>query len=168
MGMPPSLPRGVRATSGPLACAAMRLILQRVHAAAVTVEGAVTGRIDHGLMALVGVGHASTEGDARWLADKAQGLRVFADEEGRMNRSVVDVGGGILAISQFTLYGNADKGRRPSFIDAAAPEHGQHLYEVFCESLSVPVGRGVFGAHMDIAMTCDGPVTIILESEGRQ
>lgn len=132
-----------------------------------TVDGAVTGRIDQGLMALVGVGHASTEADARWLADKAQGLRVFADDEGRMNRSVVDVGGGILAISQFTLYGNADRGRRPSFIDAAAPEHGQRLYEVFCDALAVPVGRGVFGAHMDIAMTCDGPVTITLESEGR-
>ena len=144
----------------------MKLILQRVHDAAVTVDGTVTGSIDRGLMALVGVGHHSTEGDARWLAGKAEGLRVFSDEEGRMNRSVVDVAGGILAVSQFTLSGNVDKGRRPSFIDAADPERGQHLYEVFCDALTVPVGRGVFGAHMDIAMTCDGPVTIVLQREG--
>ncbi|CAN5120819.1 D-aminoacyl-tRNA deacylase [soil metagenome] len=145
----------------------MRLILQRVHRAAVTVDGRVTGSIDHGLMVLVGVGHASTDGDARWLAAKAEGLRIFTDDHGRMNRSVVDVGGAVLAISQFTLYGNADKGRRPSFIEAAAPEQATHLYEVFCDALTVPVGRGIFGAHMDIDMVCDGPVTITLDSEGR-
>ena len=145
----------------------MKVVLQRVHHAAVTVDGSVTGQIDQGLVALVGVGHASTEADARWLAAKAEGLRVFSDADGRMNRSVAEAEGGILAISQFTLYGNADKGRRPSFIDAAAPDHGQRLYEAFCDALTVPVGRGVFGAHMDIAMTCDGPVTITLTSEGR-
>lgn len=151
-----------------LACPGVRLVLQRVHRAAVTVQGAVTGRIDHGLMILVGVGHASTEADARWLAAKAEGLRVFADEQGRMNRSVGEVGGGVLAVSQFTLYGNADKGRRPSFVDAADPAHGQWLYERFCDALTVPVGRGVFGAHMDIDMVCDGPVTLVLRSEGRR
>lgn len=145
----------------------MRLVLQRVHAAAVTVDGVVTGRIGQGLMALVGVGHASTDADAHWLADKAQGLRVFADDAGRMNRSVADVGGGVLAISQFTLYGSVEKGRRPSFVQAADPSEADRLYEVFCDALSVPVQRGVFGAHMDIDMTCDGPVTITLESEGR-
>ncbi len=141
-------------------------MLQRVHRAAVTVDGVVTGRIDRGLMCLVGVGHGSTEADARWLASKVEGLRVFSDKDGRMNLSVTDVGGGVLAVSQFTLYGNAEKGRRPSFIDAAAPEEGDRLYQVFCEALDVPVGRGVFGAHMDIDMVCDGPVTIVLERTG--
>jgi D-tyrosyl-tRNA(Tyr) deacylase len=143
----------------------MKVVLQRVHRAAVTVEGVVTGRIGQGLVALVGVGQASTAEDARWLAAKSEGLRVFADDGGRMNRSVADVGGGVLAISQFTLYGNADRGRRPSFIDAASPEHGLALYEVFCDALGVPVGRGVFGAHMDIDMVADGPVTIVLTRE---
>lgn len=141
----------------------MRVVLQRVHRAHVTVDGAVTGRTGQGLVALVGVGHDSTEADARWLAGKTEGLRVFADDEGRMNRSVADIGGGILAISQFTLYGDTRKGRRPSFVDAAQPETGSHLYDVFCDALTVPVGRGVFGAHMDIEMVCDGPVTILLE-----
>ncbi len=145
----------------------MRIIIQRVHLAKVTVDGAVTGQIDQGLMCLVGVGHDSTDADARWLAAKAEGLRVFSDAQGKMNRSVGDVGGGILAISQFTLYGNVDKGRRPSFVDAAAPDEADRLYRVFCDALTVPVGRGVFGAHMDIDMVCDGPVTLTLTSEGR-
>ena len=143
----------------------MQVVLQRVRRAAVTVDGAVTGAIDLGLMALIGVGHASTDDDARWLAAKTEGLRVFADDEGRMNRSVADVGGGVLAISQFTLYGDASKGRRPSFIDAAEPEEGRRLYEVYCDALTVPCGRGVFGAHMDIEMLADGPVTMILRRE---
>jgi D-aminoacyl-tRNA deacylase len=143
----------------------VRVVLQRVIEAAVTVEGTETGRIGPGLVALVGVGHASTAEDARWLAAKAEGLRVFADAAGRMNRSVAEVGGGILAISQFTLYGDASRGRRPSFVDAADPERGDALYRTFCDALTVPVGRGVFGAHMTIAMTCDGPVTIVLQRE---
>lgn len=145
----------------------MRVVLQRVHHAAVTVDGVVTGEIGHGLMCLVGVGHASTDADARWLAAKVEGLRVFGDDEGRMDRSVADVGGGVLAISQFTLYGDVAKGRRPSFVAAAEPDRGRARYETFCNALTVPVGRGVFGAHMDIAMTCDGPVTLTLVSEGR-
>ena len=128
-------------------------------------EGAVTGEVGVGLMVLVGVGHASTVDDARWLAAKTEALRVFADDEGRMNRSVSEVGGGVLAISQFTLYGDASKGRRPSFIDAAPPEEGKRLYEVYCDALTVPCGRGVFGAHMIIDMVADGPVTMTLRRE---
>ena len=143
----------------------MQVVLQRVRRAAVAVDGAVTGSIDLGLMALVGVGHASTEDDARWLAAKTVDLRIFADDEGRMNRSVAEVGGGVLAISQFTLYGNARKGRRPSFVDAAQPTAGQRLYEAYCDALTVPCGRGVFGAHMEIDMVADGPVTMILRRE---
>lgn len=140
----------------------MRVVLQRVQRAAVRVEGAVTGEIGAGLVALVGVGHASTVDDARWLAAKTTALRVFADDEGRMNRSVAEIGGGVLAISQFTLYGNVEKGRRPSFVEAAAPEYGARLYDVYCDALDVPCGRGVFGAHMEIEMVADGPVTILL------
>lgn len=145
----------------------MRIVLQRVHRAAVTVEGQITGSIDRGLMVLVGVGHDSTDADAMWLAAKVEGLRIFADDAGAMNRSVVDVGGGILAISQFTLYGDTRKGRRPSFVDAAPPADADRLYQIFCDALTVPVGRGVFGVHMDIDMVCDGPVTLTLQSEGR-
>lgn len=145
----------------------MRLVIQRVHRAAVTADGVRTGEIGVGLVVLVGVGHASTAGDAAWLAGKTQDLRVFTDEAGRMNRSLRDVSGGVLAISQFTLYGDARKGRRPTFTAAAAPEAGDRLYEAYCDALDVPVRKGVFGAHMDIDMVCDGPVTISLESEGR-
>lgn len=144
----------------------MKLVLQRVARAAVSVDGGVTGAIGRGLVVLVGVGRESTAADARWLAEKTVGLRVFADDEGRMNRSVRDVGGGVLAISQFTLYGDAAKGRRPSFISAADPSEGQRLYEEFCAAVraaGVEVGRGVFGAHMVIDFVADGPVTILLE-----
>ena len=143
----------------------MQVVLQRVRRAAVTVDGEVTGAIDHGLMVLVGVGRSSTDDDARWLAAKTEGLRVFADDEGRMNRSVAEAGGGVLAISQFTLYGDASKGRRPSFVDAAEPEEGRRLYEVYCDAFTVPCERGVFGAHMLIDMVADGPVTITLRRE---
>ncbi|HEY8341043.1 MAG TPA: D-aminoacyl-tRNA deacylase, partial [Egibacteraceae bacterium] len=139
--------------------------LQRVTRAAVRVEGRVVGEIGLGLVALVGVGHRSTAADAAWLAAKTTGLRVFADDAGRMNRSLHDVGGSVLAISQFTLYGDASKGRRPSFVDAAPPEVGERLYEAYCEALDVPVARGVFGAHMVIDMTADGPVTLTLRRE---
>ena len=143
----------------------MQVVLQRVRRAAVSVDGSVTGEVGVGLMALVGVGHASTDDDARWLAAKTEALRIFPDDEGRMNRSVTDVGGGVLAISQFTLYGDASKGRRPSFVDAAEPDEGRRLYEVYCDALTVPVGRGVFGAHMEIDMVADGPVTMVLRRE---
>ena len=143
----------------------MQVVLQRVRRAAVAVEGQVTGSIETGLVALVGVGRASTDDDAQWLAAKTVALRVFPDAEGRMNRSVAEVGGAVLAISQFTLYGNVAKGRRPSFVDAAEPDHGQRLYEAYCDALTVPCGRGVFGAHMEIDMVADGPVTMLLRRE---
>lgn len=143
----------------------MQVVLQRVSSAEVVVAGKVTGAIGHGLVALVGVGHASTADDAAWLARKTTALRVFADADGKMNRSVADVGGEVLAISQFTLYGDASKGNRPSFVKAAPPEAGEQLYDAYCAALTVPVGRGVFGAHMDIRMVADGPVTIRLVRE---
>lgn len=144
----------------------MQVVLQRVERAAVRVDGEVTGAIGRGLVALVGVGHDSSADDARWLAAKTQGLRVFADDQGLMNLSVSEVAGGVLAISQFTLYGDASKGRRPSFVRAAEPAVGKRLYEVYCDALSVPCERGVFGAHMVIEMVADGPVTILLRREG--
>lgn len=125
----------------------------------------MTGAVGVGLFALVGVGHRSTPDDARWLAAKTEALRVFGDAEGLMNRSVAEVGGGVLAVSQFTLYGDTRKGRRPSFLDAAAPERAQVLYEAYCDALTVPVGRGVFGARMDIDADLDGPVTLLLRRE---
>lgn len=143
----------------------MQVVLQRVSSGAVRVDGVVTGSVGVGLFALVGVGHGSTEDDARWLAAKTEGLRMFADADGLMNRSVGEVGGGVLAVSQFTLYGDTRKGRRPSFLDAAAPEDAQALYEAYCDALTVPVGRGVFGAHMDIDAALDGPVTLLLRRE---
>lgn len=143
----------------------MQVVLQRVSHAEVRVDGAVTGAIGLGLVALVGVGHRSTADDATWLARKTQQLRIFADAVGRMNRSVEDVDGSVLAISQFTLYGDASKGRRPSFVHAADPRLGEDLYGAFCAALTVPVGRGVFGAHMEVAMVADGPVTIRLTRE---
>lgn len=144
----------------------MQVVVQRVQRAAVRVDGDETGAIGAGLVALVGVGRASTEADARWLAAKTTALRVFADDEGRMNRSVAEVGGSVLAISQFTLYGDASKGRRPSFVQAAEPATGRRLYEVYCDALDVPCARGVFGAHMVIEMVADGPVTLTLRREG--
>lgn len=144
----------------------MRVILQRVTSAAVRVDGEVVGRIGVGLLALVGVGHASTERDAAWLARKTADLRVFADPAGRMNRSVRDISGAVLAVSQFTLYGDASRGRRPSFVGAAEPERAQYLYERYCSDLPVETERGVFGAHMTITAEADGPVTMLLEREG--
>lgn len=141
----------------------MQVVLQRVTSAAVTVDGGVAGRIGPGLVALVGVGRESTAADARWLAAKTATLRVFGDEHGRMNRSLAEVGGGVLAISQFTLYADVARGRRPSFVRAADPEVAEALYDAYCEAIDAPVARGVFGAHMTIEMVADGPVTIRLE-----
>ncbi len=141
----------------------MQVVLQRVREATVTVAGEAVGAIGHGLVALVGVGRRSTPADAAWLAAKTEGLRIFADADGRMNRSVADVGGSVLAISQFTLYGDAARGRRPSFVEAAEPDQAEHLYQAYCDALTVPVAQGVFGAHMLIDLCADGPVTIRLE-----
>ena len=141
----------------------MRVVVQRVRRASVTADGRVSGTIGHGLVALVGVGHRSTDADARWLAAKTEALRVFEDEQGRMNRSLADVGGQVLAVSQFTLYGDVSKGRRPSFVAAAQPERAERLYRLYCSCLQVPVATGVFGAAMVIDMVADGPVTLLLE-----
>ncbi len=140
----------------------MQVVLQRVQDASVSVDGEQVGAIGLGLVALVGVGRESCEADATWLAAKTEQVRVFADEDGRMNRSCEEVGGAVLAISQFTLYGDARKGRRPSFVAAADPAEGERLYEAYCDALTVPCARGVFGAHMQIRLTADGPVTLTL------
>lgn len=143
----------------------MRVVLQRVRRAVVQVDGEQAGAIEAGLLALVGVGRGSTDADARWLAAKTENLRLFADEDDRMNRSVAEIGGAVLAISQFTLYGDASKGRRPSFVTAADPDEGERLYRAYCDALTVPTATGVFGAHMEIELVADGPVTIELSRE---
>jgi D-tyrosyl-tRNA(Tyr) deacylase len=146
----------------------MRVLLQRVSKARVTVEGEVVGRIERGFVALVGVTHTDTEAEAGWLANKVAGLRLFEDGEGKMNLSLADVGGSLLVVSQFTLYGDARKGRRPSFTDAARPETAEPLVTFFAETLreeGLKVETGVFGAMMLVEIHNDGPVTLILEKE---
>lgn len=150
--------------------AAMRIVVQRVSSASVTVNGQMTGSIDRGLLALVGITHGDSPVEMEWMADKLLSLRIFSDDEGKMNRSVSDIGGGILVVSQFTLYGDLRKGTRPSFIDAARPEHAEPLYDMLVARLrergeehGISIGTGVFGAMMDVALVNDGPVTIILE-----
>jgi len=146
----------------------MRCVLQRVSRASVTVEGHVTGEIGKGFLVLLGVEEGDGEADMRYLADKVAGLRVFEDANGKMNLSVQDVGGAVLAVSQFTLLGDARHGRRPSFIAAARPETAIPLYEGFCACLraaGLQVETGVFQAHMDVALVNDGPVTILLDSK---
>ncbi len=145
----------------------MIAVVQRVREASVTVEGAVVGAIGPGLLVLLGVHTTDTAAEADWLARKVAGLRIFADEAGKMNRSVVDAGGEVLVVSQFTLYGDVQKGFRPSFIEAAAPDVAVPLYERFCRAVEAHVGRpvptGRFGAMMDVALVNDGPVTILVE-----
>ena len=144
----------------------MRVVLQRVSRARVTVDGRVTGEIGVGLLLLVGFTLVDAEESLSWMADKVLGLRVFADEHEKMNRSVVEVGGGLLVVSQFTLYGDTRKGRRPSFVEAAPPEVAIPLYERFLSKLRItelPVQTGEFGAMMDVELVNDGPVTLILE-----
>ncbi len=144
----------------------MRVVLQRVKEASVTVEGTVTGQIDQGFLLLVGVTHDDTLEQVNWLADKIAGLRVFEDEEERMNLSLQDVEGKILSVSQFTLYGDVKKGRRPAFTEAAKPDVANELYEAFNARLrqqGIIVETGQFGAMMDVALVNDGPVTLILE-----
>ena len=146
----------------------MRVLLQRGTRAEVTVEGKVRGAIGPGLMALVGVGPDDSAEIARALADKSVDLRIFRDEDGRTNRSLTDVGGAVLVVSQFTLYGDTRKGRRPSFIYAAAPDLAAELVEVFAtaiEARGVEVGRGEFGAEMAVELVNDGPMTIWLDSD---
>jgi D-aminoacyl-tRNA deacylase len=146
----------------------MRAVIQRVTQALVRVDGHTTGEIARGLVALIAVGRNDTPETAATVAEKIVNLRIFDDPQGKMNLSLLDVGGAVLAVSQFTLYGDARGQRRPSFIQAAPPEQGKLLYENFVESLQtlgVPVATGVFQAHMSLELTNDGPVTILLDSE---
>jgi D-tyrosyl-tRNA(Tyr) deacylase len=145
----------------------MRAVIQRVSHASVTVDGRVVGEVGLGFLVLLGVGHGDGEADAAYLAEKIAGLRVFGDAEGKMNLALGDVGGGALVVSQFTLYGDTRRGRRPSFTDAAPPDEADRLYRVFCDLLAargIPVARGVFQAHMRVALLNDGPVTLLLDS----
>ena len=143
------------------------MVVQRVLRASVRVAGEVRGSVDRGLLAFVGVANGDGEEAARFLADKLAGLRIFEDDAGKMNRSVVDVGGGVLVVSQFTLLGDARKGNRPGFTDAAPPEEANALYERFCALLrerGLEVGTGVFRASMEVELVNEGPVTILLDS----
>ena len=146
----------------------MRAVVQRVSRASVTVNSEVVGRIDRGLLVFLGVTHADNEAAADYLAEKTAGLRIFEDEAGKMNLSIADVGGAVLAVSQFTLYGDVRKGKRPSFDDAARPEQARKLYEYFVErirSLGLRCETGRFQEMMQIQLVNDGPVTILLDSE---
>lgn len=146
----------------------MRILLQRVKKASVTVDGKVVGAIGQGYMILVGIGHGDGEMQASWLAQKISGLRVFEDDDGKFNLSIRDVGGSALVVSQFTLYADARKGRRPAFVDAALPEVAEPLVERFADLLraeGVPVEMGIFGARMLVEIHNDGPVTIWLERD---
>ncbi|MHB8411434.1 MAG: D-aminoacyl-tRNA deacylase [Candidatus Acidiferrales bacterium] len=146
----------------------MRAVVQRVSSARVIVDGRVTGEIGAGLVVLVAVGRTDTPETAALIAEKSANLRIFNDDQGKMNRSLVDIGGAVLAVSQFTLYGDARGGRRPSFIQAAPPEQGKSLYEEFVRAvtaLGVRVETGVFQTHMSVELTNDGPVTILLDSD---
>ena len=146
----------------------MRAVLQRVSRATVVIDGETVGAIPRGLLVLLGVAPEDTEKEARWLAEKVAGLRVFSDEAGKMNLGVAEVGGGVLVVSQFTLYGDCRKGRRPSFIAAAPPEVAVPLYEAFVNALralGLPVATGRFGAMMQVELVNDGPVTLILDTK---
>ena len=146
----------------------MRVVVQRVSEASVTVDGQVVGAIGPGFLLLVGVTHEDSEPEAAYLARKIAGLRVFEDGDGKMNLGLADAGGAVLAVSQFTLYGNVRKGRRPSFIDAARPEQAEPLYQRFCQLLAaegITVERGVFQAEMQVRLINDGPVTLWLDTD---
>ena len=146
----------------------MRAVIQRVRHARVTVDGEVTGEIGPGILILLGVKAEDTESDGAWLASKIANLRIFSDASGKMNDSLIDLGGGALVVSQFTLYGDCRKGRRPSFVGAAHPDHAEPLYERFCEQIAengvATVERGIFGAMMDVELLNDGPVTLTIDS----
>lgn len=146
----------------------MRAVLTRVNSASVAIGGEVVGEIGKGFLILLGVGPEDTEVQCRYLAEKALGLRVFEDENGKMNLGLADVDGQVLVVSQFTLYGNCRKGRRPSFTDAANPELGNRMYQRFlqiCEELGYPPQHGQFGADMQVESVNDGPVTLILDTD---
>lgn len=145
----------------------MRACIQRVSEAHVTVDGVETGRIGRGLVVLLGVGHNDGEAEVAWLAEKIAGLRIFEDEAGKMNRSLAEVGGAMLVVSQFTLFGDCRRGRRPSFIDAAPPELAERLYESFVDAVrkvGIEVGTGKFREHMLVSLVNDGPVTLWMDT----
>jgi len=144
----------------------MRILLQRVSEASVTVDGEEVSRIGRGFLLLVGATHTDTEQDVEWLANKVAGLRVFEDAEGKMNLGLTDVGGEALVVSQFTLYGDTSKGRRPAFVDAARPEVAEPLVDRFAlllQEMGIPTKKGVFGAMMQVQLVNDGPVTMMIE-----
>jgi D-tyrosyl-tRNA(Tyr) deacylase len=150
----------------------MRCVIQRVNSAVVTIDALSVGRIGRGLLVLVGVEEEDGSGDADWAAEKIARMRIFADDDGKMNRSVVDIDGGLLVVSQFTLHASTQKGNRPSFLRAARPEEAVPLYERFLAALereaARPVARGVFAADMAVSLVNDGPVTILLDSRRRE
>lgn len=144
----------------------MKVVLQRVSRASVAVDGKVVGAIGRGYLALIGITHTDAEPEIDWMAEKILTLRLFPDADGKMNRSLVDAGGAVLVVSQFTLYGDVRKGRRPSFVDAAPPKVAEPLYERFVARLrgvGLEVATGAFGALMDVELVNDGPVTLLLE-----
>jgi len=145
----------------------MRIVIQRVKSASVDVNNSTIGQIERGLLLLIGIHETDTKEQVDWCCRKVQKLRIFEDEEGKMNRSVTDIDGGLLAISQFTLYGNTQKGNRPSFIEAAKPDLAEPLYDYMVKKLkkefSGPVETGTFGAMMDVSLINDGPVTLVME-----
>lgn len=146
----------------------MRAVVQRVSRARVSVDGTITGQIERGLVVLLGVAQADSEPDADYMAGKVAGLRVFEDEAGKMNLSVLEIGGAVLVVSQFTLFGDVRRGKRPSFDDAARPEQALSLYKYFCErirALGLRCDTGVFQASMNVELVNDGPVTILLDSK---
>jgi D-tyrosyl-tRNA(Tyr) deacylase len=145
----------------------LRAVIQRVSRASVVVDTDVVGEIENGLLILLGVGPTDTSAQTRWLAEKIAGLRIFSDVDGKMNLSLSDVSGAALVVSQFTLYGNCRKGRRPSFVGAAHPDVAEPLYEEFClvlSSLGLAVERGRFGADMKVSLCNDGPVTLVIDT----
>lgn len=149
----------------------MRVLIQRVSDASVAIGGEIKGKIGRGFLLLVGIGENDDHSDIDWLVQKIVNMRIFADEEGKMNRSIQDISGSLLVISQFTLHASTKKGNRPSFIDAARPEHAIPLYEMFVDKLKevkLTVETGVFGADMQVALVNDGPVTIWLDSKDKR
>ena len=150
----------------------MRAVIQRVKEASVKVDGNVTGAIDKGLLILVGIEDADTQEDIEWLTKKIVGLRIFDDENGVMNLSVMDIGGGLLAVSQFTLMASTKKGNRPSYIRASKGDFAEPMYEKFCQALEKESGKivekGIFGADMKVSLLNDGPVTIIMDTKNKE
>jgi len=149
----------------------MRIVLQRVSNASVTVDNAIAGKISAGFLLLLGVEAEDNQEDIKWLVNKCMNMRIFSDSDGKMNKSIIDINGSFLVVSQFTLHASTKKGNRPSFIKAARPDHAIPMYEEFCEILqltsNLKVERGIFGADMKVELVNDGPVTIIIDSKNR-